>query len=142
MTSAVMTTWKLARSETPAPASRRATMSRPSRSVPSQWSPTGPLRTCAKSVSVGPYGHQYLYVSVATTSSKRYTSATSRGLLAEEPAERTSRRRREVAAHDLDRAADCRRLGVEARALTGPGLVDRFGIELVVVHDTRTRGLK
>ena len=74
----------------------------------------------------------------------RYTNATSAAF-----SRRNRRNARRVgagghAADDLDRTADRGRFGVEARTLTGPRGVDRFGVELDValVHATRTRGLK
>jgi hypothetical protein len=63
-------------------------------------------------------------------------------LLPQEATQRASRRRGEIAAHHFDRAADRRRLGVVGRELAGPRRVDRFGIDVVFVHPTRTRGLK
>ena len=65
-----------------------------------------------------------------------------RRLLPEEPAHRSSRRSRGLAAHHFDRPADRGRLGVVGRALTGPRRVDRFGVDVALAHPTRTRGLK
>ena len=65
-----------------------------------------------------------------------------RGLLVQESAECAARRSGSPAGHDLHRATGDRRLGIEARVLAGPGDVDRLGVELVVPHETRTRGLK